>query len=62
MSEGQSWQQSILGVLPSRKGAIALPSSNENAEEVGGDAVKQVDDITNELCDGINTTIDKPNS
>lgn len=35
VSEGKSWQAAILGVLPSRKGATALPDGVEtNTEEI----------------------------
>lgn len=32
VSEGQSWDQAILGVLPSRKGALPLEVSNDKTD------------------------------
>lgn len=32
VSEGQSWDQAILGVLPSRKGALPLVVSNVDTD------------------------------
>lgn len=37
VSEGQSWDQAILGVLPSRKGALPLKVSNDKTAIAAND-------------------------
>ena len=44
ITEGQTWQEALLGVLPPRKGAIVIQEAEEKRKQDKGDESKEDED------------------